>query len=186
MVALTALIVPILVSAVLVFLASSLVHMVLPWHKGDYPKMPNEDKVMDALRPLNIPPGDYMVPRASDMKDMKSPEFKAKFAKGPVFMMTMMDGSMNMGPQFIRWFLFSVVVGIFSAYVASHTLPAGAGYRGVFRIVGVVTFCSYAMASWPMSIWYKRAWRITITGNIDALLYACLTAGTFGWLWPKM
>src|SRR6516225_9800398 len=83
---------PILVSAIFVFIASSIIHTVLPWHKGDYPKIPNEDKVMDSLRPLAIPPGDYMVPRASSMKDMKSPEFTEKLKKGPVMMITMFPG----------------------------------------------------------------------------------------------
>ena len=186
MVSLSALLVPILLSAVLVFIMSSLVHMVLPWHKSDYPKMPNEDKVMDALRPLAIPPGDYMVPRPNDMKDMKSPEFIAKHAKGPVFMMTMFpNGSMNMGPQLFQWFIYCVVVSIFAGYVAGHALGAGASYLHVFRFAGATAFCSYSLAYWPMSIWYRKAWSITIKGTIDGLLYACLTAGAFGWLWPK-
>ena len=69
---------PILASAVFVFIVSSIIHMALPWHKGDFRKIPSEDQVMDALRPLNIPRGDYMVPRPHNMNDMKTPEFKAK------------------------------------------------------------------------------------------------------------
>src|SRR5512137_1274254 len=89
---LSALWLPILLSSIIVFVVSSIVHMVLPWHKGDYPRIPNEDKVMDALRPLAIPPGDYMVPRAGSMKDMKSPEFMDKLKKGPVMVVTMLPG----------------------------------------------------------------------------------------------
>jgi len=186
MVALTALFVPIVLSAVLVFFMSSLVHMVLPWHKGDYPKMPNEDKVMDALRALGVQPGDYMVPKANDMAHMKSPEFKAKFEKGPVFMMTVMPGgSMNMGPQLFQWFIYSLVVSVFAGYIAGHALGTGASYLHVFRFAGATSFCCYGMAYVPMSIWYRRAWRITFTSMFDALLYGCLTAGAFGWLWPK-
>ncbi len=186
MVALPDLLVPIVLSAVLVFIASMLVHMVLPFHRSDYPKVPNEDKVMDALRALAIPPGDYMVPKANDMAHMKSPEFQARFEKGPVVMMTVMPGGpMRMGPQLFQWFVYSLVVSLFAAYVAGHTLKAGTSYLEVFRIVGAVSFCSYAMAYWPMSIWYKRAWRVTLTQTLDALIYACLTAGAFGWRWPK-
>src|ERR1039457_4595121 len=98
---------PILLSAVLVFVMSSIIHMVSPWHKGDYPKMPNEDKVMDALRPLAIPPGDYMVPRPADMKDMKSTEFAEKMNKGPVMVLTVMpNGPMAMGKTFVLWFIY--------------------------------------------------------------------------------
>jgi hypothetical protein len=185
MVELTSLIVPILVSAVLVFFASSLVHMVLPWHKGDYPKMANEDQVMDALRPFNIPPGDYMVPRPNSMEHMKSAEFRAKHAKGPVFMMTMMDGSMNMGPQLFKWFIYSIIVSAIAAFVASRTMPPGTGYGQILRVVGAVAFCSYTMAYWPMSIWYKRALRATITATVDGAIYAGLTAGAFIFFWPK-
>ena len=63
MTGLSALVVPIFLSAVFVFVASSVIHMLLPWHKSDCPKLSNEDSVRDALRPLAIPPGDYMVPR---------------------------------------------------------------------------------------------------------------------------
>jgi hypothetical protein len=62
---------PILLSSVVVFLVSSVIHMALPWHKSDYPKVPNEEGVMDALRPLAIPPGDYMIPRPLSAQDMR-------------------------------------------------------------------------------------------------------------------
>src|SRR6266566_4777556 len=88
---------PILLSAVIVFVASSIIHMASPWHKSDYPKMPNEDQVMEALRPLAIPPGDYFVPRPASREEMRSAEFKEKARQGPVFVMTMMPtGQMSM------------------------------------------------------------------------------------------
>ena len=70
MVGLSALWLPILLSAVVVFIVSSIIHMATPWHKGDYLKIPDEDKAMDALRPLAIPPGDYMVPRPSSVQEL--------------------------------------------------------------------------------------------------------------------
>jgi len=176
---------PILVSAVLVFVASSIIHMVLPWHKSDYPKMASEDKVMDALRPLAIPPGDYMVPRPASRSDLRSPEFVEKMKKGPVMMMTVMPGAMSMGRNLVQWFFYCVVVGFFAAYVAGHALPPGTNYLQVFRFVGTTAFMGYTLALWPMSIWYRRAWTITIKSTIDGLIYALLTAGTFGWLWPR-
>ena len=176
---------PILVSAVLVFVASSIIHMVLPWHKSDYPKMASEDKVMDALRPLAIPPGDYMVPRPASRSDLRSPEFVEKMKKGPVMMMTVMPGAMSMGRNLAQWFVYCVVVGFFAAYVAGRALPPGTNYLQVFRFVGTTAFMGYTLALWPMSIWYRRAWTITIKSTIDGLIYALLTAGTFGWLWPR-
>ncbi|HYS61676.1 MAG TPA: hypothetical protein VEM27_13875, partial [Gemmatimonadales bacterium] len=106
---------PILLSAVGVFLVSSALHMFTGWHKSDYLKVPNEDRVMDTLRPLAIPPGDYMMPRPESTEQMRSPAFVEKFKKGPVMMFTVMPGgSMAMGKNLIQWFLFSVVVGIFA------------------------------------------------------------------------
>jgi len=176
---------PILLSSVIVFVASSLIHMALPWHGNDYPKMPNEEKAMDALRPLAIPPGDYMVPRPSSRGDLRSPEFLEKVNKGPVMVLTVMpNGMMSMGRSLVLWFLYLIVVGIFSAYVTGRALPAGASFRHVFRFAGTVAFLGYSMALWQMSIWYRRAWSITIKATVDGLIYALLTAATFGWLWP--
>lgn len=177
---------PILLSAIIVFVVSSIIHMALPWHKSDYPKMPNEDKVMDLLRPLAIPPGDYMVPRPSTRADMRSPEFLEKRKKGPVMVVTVMPGdSMSIGSSMVQWFLYCVVVAFFAAYVAGRALPPGAPYLQVFRFVGATAFMGYSLALWQLSIWYRRAWSTTIKATIDGLIYASLTAGTFGWLWPR-
>ena len=176
---------PILLSSVIVFFVSSLIHMVLPWHKSDYPKMPNEDKVMDALRPLAIPPGDYFIPRPASMQDMKSPEFIEKMKKGPVIVMTVLpNGPSGMGRNLTLWFLYSAVMGLLSGYVAGRALPPGALYLQVFRFVGVTAFIGYTAALWQMAIWYRRAWNSTIKATVDGVIYALLTAGTFGWLWP--
>jgi hypothetical protein len=177
---------PILLSSVIVFVVSSIIHMALPWHKSDYPKVPNEDRVMDALRPLAIPPGDYMIPRPSSREDMRSPEFVEKLRKGPVMVLTVVpNGPMSMGKNLIPWFLYSTVVGLLAAYVAGRALPVGAAHLRVFRFVGVTAFVGYSVALWQMSIWYRRAWSTTIKATVDGLIYALLTAGTFGWLWPR-
>lgn len=185
MVALSALWAPILLSAVLVFVASSLIHMLLPWHKSDYGTAPNEDKLMEALRPLALPPGDYFVPHPENREAMRSPEFSEKMRKGPVLMLTVMpNGPMQMGRNLLLWFLYVVVVGVFSAYVASRALPRGSEYLRVFQLAGATAFIGYSVALWQMSIWYRRSWTTTIKTSVDGLIYALLTAGTFGWLWP--
>jgi hypothetical protein len=183
---LSALWLPILVSAIVVFLASSVIHMLTPWHKSDYPKLPNEDAVLDALRPLAIPPGDYYMPRPESSEDMRSTAFREKMARGPVVGMTVMpSGDVSMGRPLGLWFVYSLVVGLFAAYVASRAVAADAPYLEVFRFAGVTAFLGYAAALWQMSIWYRRGWGITIKATIDGLIYALLTAGVFGWLWPR-
>jgi hypothetical protein len=176
---------PILVSAVVVFVASSIIHMVLPWHKGDYPKLANEDQVMNALRPLAIPPGDYMMPRPASSQAMRSPEFQEKLKRGPVVVMTVLpNGVTGMGKNLVQWFVFSVVVSVFAAYVAANAVPFGAPFRAAFKYASVTAFIGYALALWPMSIWYRRAWLLTIKATIDGVVYGLLTGVTFGWLWP--
>ena len=176
---------PILLSAVLVFVVSSLIHMLLKYHNTDFGKVPNEDQVMDALRPFDIAPGDYVIPHAGSMDAMKTPEFIEKMTKGPVAFVTVLEnGPPAMGKSLVQWFVYCLIVGVFAAYVAGRALDPGADYLPVFRYVGTVAFAGYALALLQNSIWYKRNWAATLKSVFDGLLYALVTAGTFGWLWP--
>jgi hypothetical protein len=179
--------IPIVLSAVIVFVASSVIHMVLSgWHASDYGKLPNEDAVMSALRPFAIPPGDYMVPRPASMADMRSASFKEKNDKGPRIVMTVLpNGFSGVGAQMGAWFVYVLVIDTFAAYVAGRALGPKADYLQVFRFVGVTAFLGFTGALWQMSIWYKRSMTTTIKSTIDGLFYALLAAGTFGWLWPR-
>ena len=186
MVGISALWMPILLSAVIVFIVSSVIHMLTPFHWNDWRKLPKEDETMGALRPFNIPPGDYAVPSAGSPKGMKDPKFIEKMSKGPVAFMTVVpSGPPAMGSNLVMWFLYSVVVSFFAAYIAGRALAPGANYLHVFRFVGASAFLCYAMGLPQNSIWYKRNWGTTIKTMIDGLIYALMTAGTFGWLWPK-
>lgn len=186
MTGLTALWLPILLSAVFVFVVSAVINMATPWHKGDYSKLPNEEALRAALGPLNIPPGEYMVPRADSMADMKTPEFKAKLNSGPVGIVTLrQNGVFSMGRSLTLWFIYSLVISLFAAYITGRALPAGSNYLQVFRFAGATAFCGYSLALWQLYIWYFRSFRATFTATIDGLIYACVTAGTLGWLWPR-
>jgi hypothetical protein len=186
MTALAALWLPILLSAVFVFIVSSIIHMTPLWHKSDYPALPNQDQVSAALRSLAIPPGDYILPRGKDMKEMRTPEFKEKFKAGPVMFMTVLDHpSMSMARPLTLWFIYVLVTNFLAAFVASQTLAPGADGEMICTIVGTVAFIGYAAALWQMSIWYGRALSMTIKSTIDGLIYAAVTAGAFVWLWPR-
>ena len=92
---------------------------------------------------------------------------------------------MAMGGSLAAWFAFCVAVGVFAGYLTSRALPAGAPYLEVFRFTGTIAFAGYALALWENTIWYRRAWTTTLKANIDGLIYALLTGGAFGWLWPQ-
>lgn len=172
---------PILASAVLVFIASSIVHMVLPVHRNDYSKLPDEDARLDALR--GVPPGDYVFPCPDDPGEMHSEEMQQKYERGPVGFITVLPG-FAMERNLIQWFVYLLAIGVFVAYVTSRSLGAGSDYLAVFRIAGTVAILGYGGAQAHASIWWGRAWGTTLKFLLDSVLYGLLTAGVFGWLWP--
>ena len=185
MVPITSLWLPILLSAVAVFAISSIIHMLLPYHRSDFKRVPREDAVMDALRAFDIPPGDYVIPCAGSSKEMSSPEYLEKVKKGPVAFVTFMTpGPPAMGKSLALWFGFSLLLGIFAAYLAGRLLGPGTDYLTVFRVTGTVTFIGYGVGSLGDSIWKGVPWSVTFKNLLDALIYALLTGGVFGWLWP--
>jgi hypothetical protein len=176
---------PILVSAVFVFILSSLIHMFFRYHYNDFSKVPEENAFGEAIRKLKIPAGQYVYPYAAGMKEMNSPEYQEKVKQGPGVILTIWPGGRpNMTPSMVQWFIYSIIVGIFAAYVAGRALHLGDPYLAVFRFVGVTAFACYSIAGWQESIWYKRSMSMTLKNTFDGLLYALVTAGTFGWLWP--
>jgi len=187
MVPVTSLWIPIVLSAVLVFIVSSIIHMALPWwHRGDFKQLPAEDDVMESLRKSNTPPGDYMAPYCSSMKAMKDPAFLEKRNRGPVVVMTVIPGGPpSMGSSLFLWFLYSCLVGVFAAYLTGRALGPGEPYLPVFRFAGAAAFMGYSLAQLQNSIWYKRSWAVSIKLAIDGLIYGLVTGGTFGWLWPS-
>ena len=186
MVPILALWLPILVAAVLVFAGSSIIHMFLGYHAGDFGKVDAEDAVMDALRPRDLAPGDYFFPYAGSPEAMNSEAYREKLEKGPAAFFTVVDASAlkSMGKSFVQWFAYCAVVGLFVAYVTGRLLGPGAEYLDVFRLSGTVAFCCYALALPHRSIWYHQKWSTTLKSMFDGLIYACLTGGAFGWLWP--
>ncbi len=185
MVSIMSLWIPILLSAVFVLIVSTVIHMFLPYHHNDFVKVPAEDQVMGELGKVGIPPGDYVIPHAGSIEAMRSPEYIDKMKKGPVVFMTVIkSGNQGMGGSLALWFVYSLVVSIFAAYIAGRALGPGAPFPAVFRFAGCVAFTGHALALLQNSIWYKRKWCSTFKSMFDGLIYALVTAGTFGWLWP--
>ena len=117
---------------------------------------------------------------------MKSAAMVEKYKLGPVGMMTVMPSGPPSMPRFLgQWFGFCLVVSIFVGYLAWHTLSAGANYLAVFRVVGTAAFLVYGLGHLSDGIWKGQTWSMTIKEVIDGLVYGLLTAGMFGWLWPR-
>jgi hypothetical protein len=185
MVPLTALLLPILIAAVIVFVASSLIHMVLPYHRSDYKQLPEEDKLLATLRPAGLQKGLYVFPYCTH-KDMKSPAIQEKYKQGPVGLLTVFpSGPPAMGKFLGLWFVYCLLIGLFVAYLTGRTVAAGAHYPAVFRVAGSVAFMSYGLGPLVNGIWKGQPWSNVLKESFDGLIFALLTAGTFGWLWPR-
>lgn len=182
---LSALWLPIVLSAVIVFIASSIIHMLLPYHRGDYKQLPDEDKTLSALRASGLKRALYIFPYATH-KEMKSPAMVEKYKQGPVGMMIVFPSGPPVLPKFLGlWFGYCLLISFFVAYLAAHTVAPHTDYLAVFRIVGTAAFLTYGLGPLANVIWKSYPWGFVLKEVIDGLIYALLTAGTFGWLWPK-
>jgi hypothetical protein len=185
MVPLPALWLPILLSAVIVFVGSSIMHMLLPYHRSDYRPLPDEAKTLAALRSAGLTRGLYTFPFTTH-KDMKLPATIEKFKQGPVGILTVFpSGQVNMGKFMGLWFGFCLIISVFVAYLTGHTVAPGTDYLHVFRVAGTAGFLAYGLGHVSDGIWWGRPWSATLKDVFDGLIYGLLTAGTFGWLWPR-
>jgi hypothetical protein len=176
---------PVVVAAVAVFVVSSILHMVLKYHRADYKKLPDEDAVAQAIRKAGPGPGLYVFPYCTEMSQMKEPAFLKKYEEGPVGMLTLMrTGPPKLGKHLVQWFLFGFLVSFVVAYVARHTLLPGAGGMAVLRLTGTVAFVAYGFGYFLDSIWKGIPWSNSLRGMIDAAVYALVTGFVFRFLWP--
>lgn len=178
---------PILLSAIGVFIVSSIIHMVLTYHRSDVTKLPDEKAFREKISALDIPPGEYIIPHANSPKDMGSEEYLKNIETGPVGFFTILPNSpWPMGKSLLQWFIYSILVGFFAAYIASQSLQPGANYMQVMQLVGASAFGGYGLALIQNSIWKFTPWSTTAKFFFDALVYALITGGFFGWLWPQV
>ncbi len=180
---------PILLSSVLIFIASALAWMISPHHKQDWKGLPNEDGFLDALRANNTPPGQYMFPFCASQKAaaeaMKDPEKKKKWEAGPHGSLYLRADPPNMGRNMGLMFVFYIVVGVFVAYMGNLTLGEDPEYLQVFQVTGCAAVMAYCLGFIPGAVWFGKTMRSTMMDLIDGVVYGLLTAGTFGWLLPS-
>lgn len=178
--------IPVLASAAVVFVVSSILHMALRYHRADHKQLPGEDAIREALGKQKPAPGLYMTPYCKDMKEMSEPATKEKFEKGPIAIVTVLPNGMPaMGKLLGLWFALCVLVSFVAAYIARHTLMPGADGLTVMRITGTVAFAGYGLGQISDSIWKAQPWSNTVRFLIDSLIYGVATGLTFRLLWPS-
>ncbi len=176
---------PVLVTAVLIFIASSLIHMVFKWHNSDYKKLGNEDDVRAAIRASSPVPGQYVVPHCMDMKDMQGEEMMKKFTEGPIALITVRkNGPPAMGGTLALWFIFNLVIATIAACVACQVYGLSSDAREAGRLVGILSFLAYAAGSVPLGIWMGKPWGSVAKDVLDGAIYGVISGCTFMWLWP--
>ncbi len=175
---------PIIVATVIVFVASSIMHMVLPYHRSDYKQLPEEEKAREALR--GVPRGLYSIPYCTH-QTMKSPEIQEKFKQGPIGLITIFPTGLPVMPKCLgQWLGDCLCVSFFVAYLTYHAVAPGSNYLVVFRVAGAAGFMAYSIAHISDGIWRAEPWGNVVKEVFDGLVYGLLTAGTFGWLWPHV
>jgi hypothetical protein len=175
---------PTLVSAVVVFFLSSIIHMVVPWHKGDYAKFPDEAGVLDTLRGFNLAPGEYMAPRPTSGGDMGSPEFREKVKRGPLVILNIASGgSVSMAKPLILWFVYVLVISAIAGHLAFTSNHADSRY--IFHNVALTSFLAYAAGLWQQTIWFRKPALTSFKATFDGLIYAVVTGVIFMYLWPR-
>lgn len=181
------LLLPIVLSAVAVFIVSMIVHMAMPWHKSDYGNVPNDDAAMAAIQSLNLAPDDYAVPNPHLPGGGKNPDFIAKFERGPTFHLTLMpSGGMNMGKLMGTWLGFMLLISAIAGWVTGSIVGPGGNTHAVFHYSAIITACSYGFGAWPLSIWYHRKWSTSFKETFDAILYGLASGAVFMVMWPKL
>jgi hypothetical protein len=177
---------PILLSAVVVFVISSLIHMVFKWHASDYGGFSNEDAVRDAIRAGNPAPGRYVLPQCKEMKDMASEAMQRKYREGPVGHVTIIaNGPPNMGKYLGMWFLLCLLVSAVTAFLVAKVSGLDPSWaRPAAKLAGAISFIGYGFGTLQESIWMGRPCSATAKYLLDAALYAIGTGLVFFWLWP--
>ena len=187
MVTTASLILPVLLSAALVWVASALIWTVLPWHKKDFAPLPDEADTLANLAAQDLAAGQYMFPYADSPGAMKEERVRKSFEEGAAGFITVLPrGIPNMGRNMALSAILNVAVGALIACVACLTLAPGAEYMTVFRVTAVAAWLAYGAGTVYDAIWFGRPWSGVFKGFGDALIYALLTGGAFGWLWPEM
>ena len=174
---------PVLVSAVVVFILSFLDWMVLPHHKADVKVLPDEKVLTDHLRQLNLAPGMYMWPNCSGA-ERKSAEFKARYDAGPWGSMTVLDRKPNFALNLFLVFVFYVLVSVFVGYLTANARAAGAAFAPVFQVAGATAVLGYCAGAIPGALFFGKPGRFMLTDFIDSLVYGLATGLIFAWLWP--
>jgi hypothetical protein len=180
---------PIVVSALLVFVLSAVTHMMVPFRLTEWGHLKTQDAIQASLR--GTAPGLYVFPTPADAKERGKPEAMQKVAEGPSGWLTLV----HPGPMsWVRNLGLSLAMNLFvsfgAAYIATLTLGAVPlqlfpHERVVFRVISTIGFFAYAAGPIYDAIWFWKPWKSLAMTAVDSLAYGLVMGVTFSMLWPK-
>lgn len=178
---------PILATAVGIFVMSSIIHMVFKWHNSEYRALGNEDEIRQAIAKAQLTPGMYSTPHCTDMKDMEGERIQQQFKEGPVAFITLREpGAPAMGKYLAQWFALNVLVAVLCAFLSLQTFGLQGDAHQAGHLAGLVAIIAYGCGTLQESIWMGRPWSASLKNILDAAIYGVITAVAFWQLWPKM
>jgi len=175
---------PILLSTLGVFIASFLLWAVLPLHKPESRKLPDEGRAMETLRSMSVKPGMYMFPYCGDKDSMNAPDFQDKKEKGPHGYVLIWSGWPNMGRNLALTFIIQLLISGLVAYIATLALEPGAAFLDVFQVTMSAAILGYVFGGLCNDIWFGKPVRAIATHIFDAIVYSLITAFIFSAMWP--
>ena len=174
----------ILASSVVVFVASSITHMILPHHKKDWSKLPDEEELLEFIRSKNVPRGQYMFPACDDWNELKDPEKLKHYKAGPHGTVRVWAGVPNMGRNLGLTFLSYIIIGVCVAYLGTMALPTGSSFMLVFRFTGTAAVMAYTFGYIGDTIWYGQPLKPFLHDLADSIVFGLITGVVFALMWP--
>ena len=175
---------PIVVSTIVLFFASFAAWVILPHHFGDKKKLAHEQEVMNLVKDLKIPPGNYMFPYADNKAEQGSAEFQTRYQAGPrgcLDVYASADMRLNMVLTVLFFFVTSAVIGYITHFVFQISGPDGETFMNVLRVAGTIGMLTHGSSGVLNNIWFKRrSW----TDVLDGIVFGVLIGLIFAALWP--
>lgn len=174
---------PILLSAVAVWIVSAIVWMALPHHKRDFIALPDEDAFIDFIRKSGIEPGNYVFPDFRGSEAMKSEKIQNLLEKGPVGHLSVWPAPLTMGGKLVATFIVYLAVSMMIAYLTRVALPGAAPFPKVFQVAATAGVLAYCFSFIPNGVWFGAYTRTIVASFVDGIVYGCITGAIFAWFW---
>lgn len=175
---------PIVLSAVVVWIASLIASTALPHHKKDFVALPDEDGFAGDMRRRGIPPGNYLFPDFRGREAMKSAKVAKALNEGPVGHLIVWKTPLTMGDKMLGTLLVHLVVCTLIAYLTRVAIPGPAPFLKVFQVATTAGILAHCFSFIPAALWWGSYKRTIVANVVDGVVFGVMIGAIFGWRWP--